>query len=70
MVSHLKAYPPRFQERCHPFDPSIRGFEDMTNAPIQRDGKADVKGRMSPPSRQAVAQFSKELVIHITILQR
>jgi len=27
---------PRFQERCHPFDPSIRGFEDMTNAPIQR----------------------------------
>ena len=33
-------------------------------------GKADVKGRMSPPSRQAVAQSSKELVIHITILQR
>jgi hypothetical protein len=28
--------PPRFQERCHPFDPSIRGLEDMTNAPIQR----------------------------------
>ncbi|QPN71168.1 hypothetical protein [Synechococcus sp. CBW1108] len=27
---------PRFQERCHPFDPSIRGLEDMTNAPIQR----------------------------------
>ena len=27
---------PRFQERCHPFDPSIRGHEVMTNAPIQR----------------------------------
>ena len=27
---------PRFQERCHPFDPSIRGLEDMTNASLQR----------------------------------
>ena len=27
---------PRFQERCHPFEPSIRGLEDMTNAPIMR----------------------------------
>ena len=27
---------PRFQERCHPFDPSIRGLEGMTNASLQR----------------------------------
>ncbi len=27
---------PQFQERCHPFDPSIRGLEDMTNASLQR----------------------------------
>ena len=27
---------PRFQESCHPSDPSIRGLEDMTNAPLQR----------------------------------
>ena len=30
----LRPYP-RFQERCHPFDPSIRGLEDMTNASLQ-----------------------------------
>ncbi len=27
---------PRFQESCHPFDPSIRGLEDMSNAALQR----------------------------------
>jgi hypothetical protein len=27
---------PPVKERCHPFDPSIRGLEDMTNASLQR----------------------------------
>ena len=36
MAHDLGNAPPRFQERCHPFDPSIRGLEDMTNASLQR----------------------------------
>ena len=35
-INELMQDPPRFQERCHPFDQYIRGLEDMTNAPIQR----------------------------------
>ena len=31
--------PPRFQERCHPFDQYTRGLEDMTNASLQRGCK-------------------------------
>jgi len=51
MDEGIAAWSPRFQERCNPFDPSIRGLKDMTNAPIQRGLKADVRRRISPPHR-------------------
>ncbi len=37
IIAYMHLYKcPQFQERCHPFDPSIRGLEDMTNASLQR----------------------------------
>ena len=42
----------------------------MTNAPIQRGLKADVRRRMSPPQRQSVARISEELGIHVMTLYK